>query len=93
MKKILILIDCRYAQSKPHLPILSFVAGFTYPVEDYMATSMVRNGDGETCKEETLDEYIERVNTVEPESKETPAIDPEIKEKPQKHRGNKRNKS
>ena len=76
MKKVLIVEDCRYAQSKPHLPILEFVKGETPIVEDYLADSIIENGYGLSADNE-------------PEL----TVEPELKEKPQKYRGKKRNRS
>ena len=63
MKNVLIINDCKYAQNKPSLPILEFVEGRTYPLEDYLADSIIANGDGGDVTVEP---------TVEPETKEKP---------------------
>ena len=128
MKKVLILKDCKYAQYRPHLPALDFVAGSRCLVEDSMASSMIKNGDGEPAEatqdssrrdndeSEALanntkidkdnarreaDEFAqaladcrgaeanEKLDNAESEL----TVEPEIKEKPLKRRGKKRNKS
>jgi len=65
MKSILIINDCKYAQYKPSLPVLEFVKGRTYPLEDYLAGSIIENGDGG-------DVTVEPETSVEPETKEKP---------------------
>lgn len=71
MKNVLILNDCKYAQSKPSLPILTFTKGDKCCLDLYLADSIISNGDG--------DEF-----TVEPEISEK--VEPEIKEKPRKNK-------
>lgn len=73
MKNVLIEKDCKYAQDKPSLPILDFVKDKTYPLEDYLADSIIKNGDGNEIEPESKDESKDEVaSTVEPETKEKP---------------------
>ena len=69
MKNVLILNYCKYAQSKPSLPILTFNKGDKCCLELYLADSIISNGDG--------NEF-----TVEPEIEDK--VNPEIKENPRK---------
>lgn len=82
MKTVLIQKDCKYAQSKPHLPILAFKKEDVVEVEDYMAASMKKNGDG--AIEDSIPEPEAEVET-EAESDDDP-VEPETKEKPRKPR-------
>lgn len=67
MKNVLILKDCKYAQSKPSLPILTFTKGDKCCLELYLADSIISNGDG---NEFTVEHEIE--DKVNPETKEKP---------------------
>ena len=67
MKNVLIIKDCKYAQDKPSLPILKFVKGETVCLKDYLADSIIGNGDGGDVTVEP-----ETESTVEPETKENP---------------------
>jgi len=71
MKSILIINDCKYAQHKPSLPVLKFVKGVTYPLEDYLADSVIENGDGGDVTVGPDNGDGTEV-TVEPETKEKP---------------------
>ena len=77
MKTVLIKEDCKYAQSKPSLPILEFIKGEKYPLDDYLADSIIANGHGNepTVKPETKE-------NIKPEMEDK--VNPETKEKPRK---------
>lgn len=75
MKNVLILNDCKYAQSKPSLPILTFTKGDNCCLDSYLADSIISNGDG---KEFTVEPEIE----IEPEIEDK--LNHETKEKPKK---------
>lgn len=79
MKTILILKDCKYAQSKPDLPILKFKTGEVEDLEDYMADSVIKNGDGEP-------EEVEDQTESDAAKDMSDSVIPEIKEKPRKTR-------
>lgn len=71
MKKVLIIKDCKYAQYKPSLPTLKFNKGVEHHLDDYLADSIINNGDGienDTKPEKTIEPKI----TIEPETKEKP---------------------
>ena len=81
MKKVLVLVDCKYAQNKPWLPPLSFEMGHSVEIPDYMAESMIKNSDG----------ILDDSNDVEPElpkmiEHEHASISIESKEKPKKRK-------
>lgn len=87
MKNVLIEKDCKYAQDKPSLPILEFVEGETYPLEDYLADSIIENGDGNEAKSKTkskTESEDESEDKVKPETKENPR-----KGKSKSNKGNK----
>ena len=69
MKNVLIVNDCKYAQDKPSLPILEFIEGETYPLQNYLADSIIRNGDG---NEATKQIRVLVQSKVKPETKENP---------------------
>jgi len=73
MKNVLILKDCKYAQSKPSLPILTFTKGDKCCLDLYLADSIISNGDGTEF-------------TVEPEPEIEDKVNPETKEKPKKYK-------
>ena len=82
MKKVQITVEkCKYAQKHPSLPTLDFEFGKKYDLEDYLADSIIKNGDGvEIEPDPKPDMEIEKPS----------ALKPEIKEKPQKFRGKKK---
>ncbi len=84
MKTVLIQKDCKYAQSKPHLPTLEFEEEEVVEVEDYMATSMEKNGDG--VVEDSIPEPEAEVETEAESDEDGDPVEPETKEKPRKPR-------
>jgi len=71
MKNVKITQDCKYAQSKPSLPVLKFNKDETYHLDDYLADSIINNGDGVDDDMKSQKE-IEPKITIEPETKENP---------------------
>ena len=71
MKKVLIKKDCKYAQHKPSLPTLKFNEGETHHLDDYLADSIINNGDG-IDNDLKPEKVIEPKITIEPETKENP---------------------
>lgn len=79
MKNVLILNDCKYAQSKPSLPILKFTKGDKCCLEFYLADSIIGNNDGKEIIS------IPENNNKE-ETEVDHGVDPETKEKPRKNK-------
>ena len=62
MKNVLIKENCKYAQRKPSMPILEFIEGKVYSLDNDLAESVIRNEHG----------FEDKPKSVEPEIKEKP---------------------